>query len=220
MTRTTSILLAAAMTFGLAAPAFAIPDATGQIPATAAAPEGAMAARLAYNIGLEQFDAARAAEQGAKGKPSAKLLAQYRETRGRFEAAVAADPAMKEAWNLIGYTSRRLGEYERSLEAYEKALALQPDYAEAIEYRAEAHLALDRLDEAKAAYLTLFGTSRTSADVLLQAMQQWVAERRKKPGALSKDQVDQFAQWVGERANLAQQTAALVGDTQVLRDWR
>jgi tetratricopeptide (TPR) repeat protein len=213
-------LAAAAVAALLSGPAVAIPDASGQIPATAAAPEGAMAARLAYNIGFEQFEKTRAAEQGAKGKASAKVLDAYREVRGNFETAVAADPSMKEAWNLIGYTSRRLGEYERSLEAYEKALALNPEYTEAIEYRAEAHLALNRLDEVKAAYLKLFGSSRASADVLLQAMQQWVADRRKKPGDLTAAQVDAFAQWVGERTGIAQQTAALVGDTQALRDWR
>ena len=205
----------------LAGPAFAIPDATGQIPTTAEAPEGAMAARLAYNLAFEQFEKTRATEQaGARPKAQAKLLDSYREARTGFEAAAKADPTMKEAWNLIGYTSRRLGEYDRSLEAYEKALALSPDYPEAIEYRAEAYLALGRIDDAKAAYLTLFGSSRSTAGVLLQAMQAWVAERRKEPGALGREQIDAFAQWVGERAALAQQTAALSGDTQVLRDWR
>ena len=46
---------------------------------------------------------------------------------------------MPPAW--LPATSRRLGEYDRSLAAYEKALALSPDYPEAIEYRAEAYLA-------------------------------------------------------------------------------
>jgi tetratricopeptide (TPR) repeat protein len=207
-------------------PAFAIPDATGQIPTPAAAPEGAMAARLAYNVGLEQFEKTRAAEQaGVKGKAQAKLLDQYREARIKFDEAAVADPTLKEAWNLIGYTSRRLGEYDRSLAAYEKALALNPEYSEAIEYRAEAYLALNRIDDAKAAYLTLFGTSRTTANVLLQSMQQWVVERRKQPGTVTKEQLDAFAQWVGERASLAQQTAAVTdatraGATQALRDWR
>jgi tetratricopeptide (TPR) repeat protein len=213
----------AAATLTLSAPAFAIPDGTGSLPANGAgapAPEGAMAARLAYNVGFETFEKARAAETSAKGKPVPRLLDQFREARGKFEEAAKAAPDMKEAWNLIGYTSRRLGEYDRSLEAYEKALALNPDYPEAIEYRAEAYLALDRLDDAKAAYLTLFGSSRATSKVLLEAMHQWVAEKRKKPGNVAKDQVESFAQWVGERAALDQQTAALIGDTQALRDWR
>jgi len=213
----------AAAALALAAPALAIPDATGALPtngAAAPAPEGAMAARLAYNLGFEQFEKARAAETAARGKPVPKLMDQFREARGKFEEAVKADPTVKEAWNLIGYTSRRLGEYDRSLAAYEKALALNPDYPEAIEYRAEAYLALNRIDDAKAAYLTLFGSSRSAAKVLLEAMQQYVVERRKQPGAVGKDQLDAFAQWVGERATLDQQTAALIGDTQALRDWR
>jgi len=216
--------IAAITLLGCTAPVLAIPDATGALPvdgdASAPAPEGAMAARLAYNLGYEQFEKARAAEGTGKGKPSTQVLAQFREARVKFEEAARAAPDMKEAWNLIGYTSRRLGEYDRSLEAYEKALALNPDYPEAIEYRAEAYLALNRLDDAKAAYLTLFGSSRSTAKVLLEAMQQWVAERRKAPAGVSPEALEAFAQWVGERAALDQQTAALIGDTQALRDWR
>jgi len=212
----------ATASLALATPAFAIPDATGAMPANGAeapAPEGAMAARLAYNIGFETFEKARAAETAANGKAVPKLMDQFREARGKFEEAAKAAPDMKEAWNLIGYTSRRLGEYDRSLEAYEKALALSPDYPEAIEYRGEAYLALNRIDDAKAAYMTLFGSSRSTAKVLLEAMQRWVAEKQKAPGAVAKEQVAEFAKWVGERATLDQQTAALIGDTQALRDW-
>jgi len=213
-----ALLLASALT--LSVPVLAIPDATGAIPTEGpAAPEGAMAARLAYNLGFEQFEKARAAETAAGGKAVPKLMDQFREARVKFEEAAKAAPDMKEAWNLIGYTSRRLGEYDRSLEAYEKALALNPDYPEAIEYRAEAYLALNRLDDAKTSYMTLFGSSRSTAKVLLEAMQQWVAERRRKPAGVSSEQLDAFAQWVTERATLDQQTAALIGDTQALRDW-
>lgn len=205
--------------------ASAIPDDSGNlVPLEESAPEGELAARLAYNVGFEEFEKAQAAEKALGSKPRASALArvmeQYRVARGYFERAVEAEPRTKEAWNLIGYTSRRLGEYERSLEAYEKALALEPDYPEAIEYRAEAFLALGRLDDVKAAYLDLFGRSRSHAAVLMQAMQQFVAEKRRKPGTLDAAAVDNFARWVEERAALAQQTAALAPDLQAVRDWR
>jgi tetratricopeptide (TPR) repeat protein len=208
-----------------AAPALAIPDAQGQVAAPdASAPQGEMAARLNYNIGFETFEKARAAEQALGAKPRAAALAavmqQYREARGNFETAVKADPNLKEGWNLIGYTSRRLGEYDRSLEAYEKALALNPQYTEAIEYRAEAYLALGRLDDVKGAYLALFGASRVHAAVLMESMQKFVTEKRKAPGKLAAGDLDAFSQWVTERAALAQQTAALAPDQQPVRDWR
>ena len=211
-----------------AAPALAVPDGpiSDAKPVTAVAPEGAMAARLAYNVGYEVFEktqtdeAASAGLTGAKAKAAqAKMLAGYREARERFEAATKADPSVKEAWNLVGYTSRRLGDYEASLAAYEKALALNPTYSEAIEYRGEAYLALNRVDDAKTAYLTLFAGSRAHAATLLTAMRAWVVERRVRPAGVAKADVDALAQWIEERAGVAQQTASLSPDVVVVRRW-
>jgi len=219
-----TLLLAGALTPALAVPDGPITDAAA---ATAApAPEGAMAARLAYNLGYEEFEKAQAEEllgqklSGAKAKTSTdKLRAYFVAARAKFEDAAKADPTTKEAWNLIGYTSRRLGEYDKSLAAYEKALALNPTYSEAIEYRAEAYLALNRIDDAKASYLTLFASSRNHASVLMDSMQKWVAERRKAPAGVSAADLDAFARWVEERSSVAQQTASLNPDRTVVRSW-
>ena len=231
MNRLPSIICTTAVTAALllsAAPARAVPD--GPIadakPVTAVAPEGAMAARLAYNVGYEVFEktqleeAASVGLTGAKAKAAqAKMLAGYREARERFDAAAKADPSVKEAWNLVGYTNRRLGDYEASLAAYEKALALNPTYSEAIEYRGEAYLALNRVDDAKTAYMTLFAGSRAHAAILLSAMRAWVIERRARPAGLAKADVDALAQWIEERASVAQQTASLSPDVVVVRRW-
>ena len=85
---------------------------------------------------------------------------------------------MYEAWNYVGYTNRKLGNYEAALTAYDRALTLKPDYPEAIEYRGHAYLGLNRLDDAKQAYLTLFGSNRKLAAQLLAGMQAWVGEHR------------------------------------------
>ena len=66
--------------------------------------------------------------------------------------------------------------------AYNQALEIQPDYAEAIEYRAEAFLGLNRLDEVKEAYMQLFREDRERADELMSAMQQWVDQRQTRRG--------------------------------------
>jgi tetratricopeptide (TPR) repeat protein len=212
----------------LAAPAaFAVPDGPlAEVAPPAAAPAGAMAARLAYNIGYGDFEQAQAEEKiaasltGAKAKASAdKLRALFTSSRVKFDEATKADPALKEAWNMVGYTSRRLGDYERSLAAYDKALALDPTYGEAIEYRAEAFLALNRLDDAKSAYLTLLASARNHADVLMDAMRRWVVERRRAPGGVAPSDLDAFAKWVEERGSIARQTASLNLDLSVVRRW-
>ena len=103
--------------------------------------------------------------------------------------------------------------------AYEQALALNPTYSEAIEYRAEAYLALNRLDDAKASYLTLLANARPHAAVLLQSMQQWLAERRKQPAGVAAADLDAFARWVDERAAVASQTASLAPGFVAVRRW-
>ena len=53
----------------------------------------------------------------------------------------------------MGFAYRKTGDYAKALEMYDKALALQPGFPDAIEYRGEAYLALNRIDDAKQAYL-------------------------------------------------------------------
>ncbi len=76
---------------------------------------------------------------------------------------------MHEAWNYLGYTHRKLGDYQAALTAYDRALNLKPGYPEAIEYRGHAYLGLNRLEDAKQAYLTLFAGNRQLAAQLLAA---------------------------------------------------
>jgi tetratricopeptide (TPR) repeat protein len=203
-----------------AIPALAVPDANGQLSTTPApdlSGDAAMTARLNYNVGFERFEKAQAADKQSPGSKPA--LDGFRESRERFEVVVKADPNVREAWNLIGYTSRRLGEYDRSLAAYEKALAIEPNYPEAIEYRAEAYLALKRLDDVKAAYKELDVMSPAHADMLMDSMRSWVAAHRKKPDGVSATELDGFAAWVEERSSAPRQTTALRRDAAAARYW-
>jgi tetratricopeptide (TPR) repeat protein len=209
-----TLLLAAA------APAFAVYDANGQLTTTPApdlSADAAMTARLNYNIGFEAFEKAQAADKLAPGSKAA--LQGFRDARVLFEKTVTADPRAREAWNLVGYTSRRLGEYDRSLAAYEKALAIEPNYPEAIEYRAEAYLALKRLEEVKKSYTELNVMSPPHADILMESMRGWVAAHRKKPDGVSTAELDSFASWVDEKGSAPKSTAALRRDVSAASLW-
>ena len=98
---------------------------------------------------------------------------------------------------------RNVGRYEESLAAYNVALDINPVFDEAIEYRGEAYLGLNRLDEAKEAYMDLFQNNRGLADQLMAAMTSWVAARRDDAGSLDTAVVEQFAEWVNQRNELA-----------------
>jgi tetratricopeptide (TPR) repeat protein len=175
-------------------------------------------ARDAYNTGdraakkADKYadEAEKATDAGKKQKAEKKASQQYTTARRQFEEAVEYAPSMPEAWNSLGYTRRKLGDYDAALEAYDHALSLKPSYAEAIEYRAEAYLRLKRLDDAKQAYLDLFAGNRTLADKLLGSMKSWLDTQRS--GGNDPAAVEDFSKWIQERSQIAGQTAALTRD--------
>lgn len=173
-------------------------------------------AKLTYNVAVDdvrkaddfQTSAATLTDAAKKDKAAGAARTYYSMALRKFQQAVQLDPKMHQAWNYVGYTHRKLGDYDDALGAYEQALALQPGYPEAIEYRAEAFLALNRVPEAQQAYLDLFATNRTAAGKLLDAMKTWVAAQKSAAGGAQKVATD-LDKWVQERSQIAAQTAGL-----------
>ena len=128
---------------------------------------------------------------------------QYAAALKDFQAAAAADPRNYRAHNGSGYSYRKLGQYDRALASYERALALAPASTEAIEYRAKAYLALNRLADVKPAYMHLFVHDRAASKVLMTAMKAWVEKRRLDPAGVDTAAIDAFDGWVRERDALA-----------------
>ena len=170
----------------------------------------------AYNEGLEHRDAAWRLEEeadaaeGAKAeKKTKKAQKAYDNAIRDFRRAVEAKPDFHQAWSSLGYALRKTGQYEESLAAYDRALAIDPRYAEAIEYRGEAYLGLNRIEEAKGAYMELFDFDRERAAELMTAMKRWLEERRSDAAGLSQEAIDSFATWVEERSELVAQVGTL-----------
>jgi tetratricopeptide (TPR) repeat protein len=175
------------------------------------------AAKAAYNSGVRSIkkaqeyesDAAKASNPDKSAKALDKAHQHYSKALEQFIDAVSQQPKMYQAWNYIGFANRHLGNYDAALPAYAKALELNPGYPDAIEYRGEAYLGLNKIDEAKEAYMTLFKDSRSLADLLMTAMRRWADERRKQPQGLTPEAVEAFSKWVEERSGIAGQTASL-----------
>jgi tetratricopeptide (TPR) repeat protein len=173
-------------------------------------------ARTAYNEGLravrkgdnQAAAAEKATDERKKEKAAKKSVEFYERARDSFTLAVQNLDTMHEAWNYLGYTRRKLGEYDSALMAYDRALALRPSYPEAIEYRGEAYLGLNRIEDAKQAYLDLYAGNRKLADQLLVAMKSWVQSKRAAAPA-DPTALDALDQWVQEREQIAGQTASL-----------
>lgn len=193
----------------LAPVAHAVPDdgaavRARPVPAPTAQKPDPAKARKDFNVGFEEYQMANGLESASIGRTGedalrAKDAVKVGLTRARdkFRAAVASDPEMKEGWNMLGYTSRKLGNYEESLSAYDKALALNPDYPEAIEYRAELFLLTGRLAEVKDAYASLLKSSPSYAGVLKTSAQDWVKAKKTAP-TVTDAQRAEFAAWVAK----------------------
>jgi tetratricopeptide (TPR) repeat protein len=184
--------------------------------------EGAMrnrqeAAKIAYNSAVRTIknaqdydaDAAKAATPEKSAKAHEKAQKYYQEAVTKLIDVVGLDPKMYQAWNYLGFANRHLGHYEDSLSSYAKALEINPNYPDAIEYRGEAYLGLNRIDDAKDAYMALFRDSRPLANELMTAMHHWADARRKDAQGLAPTDVEAFAKWMDERETVAAQTASL-----------
>jgi tetratricopeptide (TPR) repeat protein len=174
-------------------------------------------AKDAYNSGVRSIkkaqdydsDAAKASSPEKAAKAQGKAREAYSKALEHFIDAVAKQPAMYQAWNYLGFANRHLGNYDDSLSAYAKALELNPTYPDAIEYRGEAYLGLNRIDDAKQAYISLFRDSRGLADELMTSMRHWIDARRKDAQGVAPESLEAFSQWVEERSGIAAQTASL-----------
>jgi len=194
-------------------------------PARARTPEEM--ARSAFNSGLRQIkkadgysdDAEEAAKPEKRAKAEKKAIGAYEEAAEHFQKSVEHAPANHDAWNYLGYAQRHLGRNEAALASYARALKLKPGFPEAIEYRAEAYTALNRFDEAREAYMDLFGRARPLADRLLASMKKQVAVKRQAAVGVTPEALEAFAKWVEERATIAQQTASL-GTSSGGQNWR
>ncbi len=177
-----------------------------------------------YNSGLklnqegrELLERAAAAEDGKeRDKLLAKAEKAFSKASRRFESAISAKDDLYQAHTSLGYALRKLGDYEQAVAAYDRALAINPGYGEAIEYRGEAYLHLDQLEAAKDAYMQLFRDDREHASMLMEAMRGWVEDRRES-GSVDAAMIDAFEAWIAERG----EASAQVGDPEfhIARRW-
>ena len=166
---------------------------------------------LSYNAGIKHRDKAAKYEQKAidetnekkYAKLQKKITKEYRRAVDDYEKAIGHYQRFYQAHNSLGYALRKLSRFEESLAAYNVSLDINPVFDEAIEYRGEAYLGLNRLDEAKEAYMELFQNDRVLADRLMAAMIAWVAARRDDAEGLDTAVVEQFAEWLEQRNELA-----------------
>jgi tetratricopeptide (TPR) repeat protein len=182
-----------------------------EMPSTPAAEKPDAAAKKAFNAGVKSLNRAREFEEVAakatnpdkKAGAMEKVGDAYAKALDQFTEALSNQGNMVDAWNYAGYVHLRLGAYHESIDDYNHTLALKPDLLEAVEHRAEAYMAVDRLDDAKAAYMDLFNHARPLADQLMVSMQKWLASHRVAASGMRATDIDSFDKWLQEREGIA-----------------
>ena len=101
-------------------------------------------------------------KQGALDIGATYALASSDVAEGNYARAlpglrriVAVQPGHADAWNLIGFASRKLGELDVSWKAYQTALSIAPDHRGAHEYLGEWYLQKNDLAGALGQYRRL-----------------------------------------------------------------
>jgi tetratricopeptide (TPR) repeat protein len=83
---------------------------------------------------------------------------------GLLVKVVQKDPKNADAWNYLGFSDRKLGKFPESLDAYQKALAIQPKHLGATEYLGELYVQMGQTDNANAQLAKLEKLCGSSCD--------------------------------------------------------
>lgn len=170
-----------------------------------------------YNNGINhkdkglQFEATAQVTTDVKerAKLQNKAKQEFEKALKDFRNAASGSPKMYQAYNGMGFAYRKTGDHAKALEMYDKALALAPGFPDAIEYRGEAYLGLNRVDDAKQAYLEILAADRKQADTLLAAMKAWLEQRKANPAGVDPAVITGLETWINERSEIAKETAAM-----------
>jgi len=104
----------------------------------AAPPSGARVdAERNYSLAYDEVAKANKDLEDGKAKNAGK---KFKKALEHAENATSLDANYHEAWNLVGYCSRKLGDYDKAFASYDKCLSIKWDYAPAREYLGEAYL--------------------------------------------------------------------------------
>ena len=160
-----------------------------------------------YKEGLKHKEKAkdreRRAEQTVKQKTKEKLLSksqkEYQKAIEKQSKAIKIDRENYKAFNELGYALRMTGDLRKAVGAHNYALAINPRYYPAWEYRGEILLKLGFFDDAKESYMILFQNDRKLAAQLMASFDEWLADN----ASLSSEEKNRFVEWLDLRKRLA-----------------
>jgi Flp pilus assembly protein TadD len=89
---------------------------------------------------------------------------RWQDAVDKLTLIVGADTTNADAYNLLGYALRHLDRTDRAMQAYERALTLNPSHKGALEYQGVLFVMLGDLDSARANLAMLEAICGTSCE--------------------------------------------------------
>src|SRR4051812_25521013 len=106
----------------------------------------------AFGMGNDSTQPAAAKPAGDSSYSRAKAMIEAKDYKGALpllQQVVAKEPKNADAYNLMGYATRKSGDANGSLQYYTQALQIDPKHLGAHEYIGEAYLMLDQPQQAE-----------------------------------------------------------------------
>lgn len=125
-----------------------------------------IAAAAAFAVAMSAASA-QAASTGTSELEPAEVQAELKRAQASIDdmeyqtaidilsEVVASNPRVADAYNLLGYSQRKLERYEEAERNYQRALRLDPDHLGALEYVGELYIETGRREEAEAMLIRL-----------------------------------------------------------------
>ena len=117
--------------------------------ATALALMLAAAPSLAFDTGGDDADTSANVPTLADARADIKAE-HWQDAIKKLGVIVEANPQSADAYNLLGYSFRHLGNTKRAMSAYDRALDIDPKHTGALEYQGVLFVMLGDLDKANA----------------------------------------------------------------------
>lgn len=111
-----------------------------------------------------------AGQNYAQGEEKARQ-GKWAEAAALFLKVIEEDGQHYQAFNMLGYSLRKMGKAKEAIAAYDKALSIKPDYAPALEYRGVAHVMAGN----KAAALADLGKLKSLSSPLAEDLREKIA---------------------------------------------
>ena len=99
-----------------------------------------------YSQAVKLVERAGKLEKKEKGEKAKKL---YSQAFKKLEKAYSSDNSNPDILNYMGFTSRKVGNFDKAEKFYLKGLSLKPDHNGINEYLGELYVQTNRIDKAK-----------------------------------------------------------------------